>query len=878
MSTDRRWRRLGELFDQAAPLAAPERAAFITGLNEDDVSLRAELEAMLLADSTGGILDRRVLDLAAGIGDAGTASSLIGAICGNWRIVDFLGRGGMGAVYRAERADGAYQQQAALKLIRLGIDSPEVRQRFLRERQILAQLKHPHIAALLDGGLTDSGQPYFAMELVEGKAIDRWCDEQRLPVGERLRLFLEVLDAVQHAHAAMVVHRDLKPSNILIDAQGRAKLLDFGIAKLLEENTGTKTRDRPVTPGYAAPEQLRGEPISVSTDIYALGVVLYQLLSGAHPFGLTASTPIQQQLQALDGECTPITRAAARATPDVVAARSLSQPALLRALRGDLAAIVEICLAKEPQRRYASTEALAADLRRCLAGEPVSVRAGSRRYRAAKFVRRHRGILVMLAIIVLAFAGGLGVAVWQSRQASGVTRSIAVLPFVDRSTNKDQDYFSDGISEELLTTLAKVDGLRVAARTSSFAFKNATLDVRQIGGKLHVGSVLEGSVRRNGQRLHVTAELIEVATGYELWSETYERDFDDLLAVQDTIASAIIDALKIKLAVALPKRKAIDPEAYDLYLQGVFFSNKSTEEGLRHSLDLFERSLNKDPDNANAWSGIAKDWNWLSDAYVRPLDAFPQSKAAALKALALDQDNAAAHAYLGDAMRVLDRDLIGAEREMRRALQLNPNSSEALLFLALLRSTNGDPVEGTALIQQALKVDPLSPIISNFAAMIYLCTGRYDDAIAQAEQTQRLDESYLYLSPFLADTYREQGRFAEAVTVFRKAEQATRQPQAGLAITYARMGRTADARRILAELEDKAAKSYVSGDDIAAIYVELGDNDRAFDWLQRAFDEHAAPLHGIGIAPRFRPLHKDPRFAKLLVKLGLDAQRILVTD
>jgi len=491
-------------------------------------------------------------------------------------------------------------------------------------------------------------------------------------------------------------------------------------------------------------------------------------------------------------------------------------------------------------------------------------------------------VLTLAVVLLLAntFVPHKGENAATTTQAPG--KSIAVLPFENRSADKDNDYFASGVQDMILTKLAAIGDLKVISRTSTEKYSSHPDNLKTIALQLGVATILEGSVQKSGNSVLINTQLIDANTDAHLWAEAYPRTLDNIFGVEGEVAQKVADALKAKLTptesagvASVPTR---NPEAYDLYLQGVFFSKKSTEEALRHSLDLFEQSLRKDPGNSYAWSGIARDWNWLSDAYVRPLDAFPQSKAATLKALALDPDNAEAHVYLGDAMRVLDRDIAGSEKETRRALQLNPNSSEALLFLGLLRSGEGVQAEGIALVQQALKVDPLSPLISNFAAMIYLRAGRYDDAIAAAEQTRRLDENYVYGSPFLADTYREQGRYAEAITVYRKAEQETRKPQSGLAITYARMGQTADAHRILAELEDNAAKSYVSGEDIAGIYAALGDNDGAFRWLQRAFDEHAAELHGIGFDTSLRPLHKDPRFANLLVKLGLDPQRILAKD
>lgn len=505
---------------------------------------------------------------------------------------------------------------------------------------------------------------------------------------------------------------------------------------------------------------------------------------------------------------------------------------------------------------------------------------------------RRNAVLIwaVLSVVVLAAyylvtrqhaaAPGVAAVTETNRAAAGPAdaKSIAVLPFVDLSQNRDQEYFGDGISEDLAGSLARIEGLRVAARTSSSSFKNTAIDVHLVGQKLNVGSVLEGSVRRNGQRIRVTAELIDATSGFDLWTQTYERNVDDLFAVQDQITHAIVEALKIKLAVAIPALKTVDAEAYDLYLQGVFFSNKSSEEGLRRSLAFFERSLQKDAGNAKAWTGMAKAWLWLADAYVRPLDAYPQVKAAAQKALTLDESDADAHVYMAEAKRVLDYDPAGAEAELRRALALDPNSSAAHMFLGMLRGAEGYAGEGLAQMDAALRLDPLSPIISNFAAMQYIASGRYDDAIAETRRLEQLDKGYVYLSPFLADAYREQGKYEEAIAIYEQTQKSTTEPQSGLAITYARMGRGADARRILAEMESAASKRYVPADEIAAIHVALGDKDAAFRWLQRAYDEHSAPLYGVGRAREFLPLRADPRLAPLLKRLGLDPQRVLAAN
>jgi adenylate cyclase len=457
-------------------------------------------------------------------------------------------------------------------------------------------------------------------------------------------------------------------------------------------------------------------------------------------------------------------------------------------------------------------------------------------------------------------------------------KSIAVLPFVDLSQARDQEYFCDGISEEILDALAKIEGLRVVARTSSFSFKGKNADVSEIAQKLNVQNVLEGSLRREGNRVRVSAQLVDAHNGFHVWSETYERELQGVFAVQDEITRAIVDALKIKLAIAPSAQLQPNSEAHDLYLQGLYFSNKSGEEDLRRSLDFFQRALHKDPNYAKAWTGIAKAWEWLADVYVKPLEAYPAMRTAAAKAIALDEKEAEAHVYLGDSQRVLNWDVAGCDAELKRALQLDPNCGIAHVFTALSIASQGG-AEAAALmhIREAVKVDPLSPIISSFAGFIDIAYGRLDEAVAEGRRTQSLDPNYLYQGSQLAVAYREKGMFAEAVELYKKAGEVTGIPQPGLAITYAKMGRRSDAERVLNEVKTFAATHYFAGEEIASIYVALGDNDAAFQWLERAYNEHSGSLHGIVARPIFRPLHSDPRFAALLKRIGLDPAKALVS-
>ena len=420
MSTDRGPKAM-RIFEQVADLPPPQREAELDELCAGDADLRALVAAMLVADAEAdepfsGNGARWSEALGATVAPEPGAQP--GRTIGPWRIVGELGRGGMGAVYEVQRSDGAYTQKAALKLIRSAADSPAARERFLRERQTLAQLQHPHIATLLDGGFSTDGDPYFVMEYVDGQPIDRWCDAHQLGLRERIALFGQVLEAVGYAHRNLVVHRDLKPSNLLVDAHSQVKLLDFGIAKQLEGTDATATSDRALTFEYASPEQLHAAPITTATDIWQLGIVLHRLLSGTHPFGLSRDTPLPKQLQMLEREPESLTRAAAQAGVEAAALRGgLSPTALAKELRGALSNVVQGCLRREPHQRYASADALADDLRRWLEYRPLRIAPPSRATSFRLWLRRNRGLATAGSVALLAVLAGSGGAWWQASEA-----------------------------------------------------------------------------------------------------------------------------------------------------------------------------------------------------------------------------------------------------------------------------------------------------------------------------------------------------------------------------------------------------------------------------------------------------------------------------
>jgi TolB-like protein/tetratricopeptide (TPR) repeat protein len=451
-------------------------------------------------------------------------------------------------------------------------------------------------------------------------------------------------------------------------------------------------------------------------------------------------------------------------------------------------------------------------------------------------------------------------------------RSIAVLPFTDLSPAKDHAYFSDGVAEEILTALAKVDGLRVAARRSSFWFRGKEAELPEIAQRLNVDHVLEGSVRRDGNLIRVAAELIDARNGFTIWSETYEREMHGIFALQDEITCSIVDALKLKLEISPPPR-AGSTDAYDLYLQGLFLSDKSTEEALRTSVEFFGRALDKDPRFARAWTGIAKSWLWLADAYVKPVEAYSNVREAALNAINIDDGEAEAHVYLAETKRILDWDLGGAESEYVRAFEIDSNSTTSNYFIAAFYAAIGEREKTLTYLSRTAKIDPASLWVSNFACEIYRYFGLIDEAMAAGERSLQLDPTFLYAEPLLAALYREMGRFDDAIALYKKSQDLSGRVPFGLAITYAKMNRREEAREIL-KAACASRGGYTPGDAIAHVHVVLNEHEDAMRELQRAYEEHSSALHFIGIAPEFAPLRSDKRFISIVKRIGLEPQKV----
>src|SRR5438270_2605568 len=541
----------------------------------------------------------------------------------------------MGEVYLA--TDMTAGRKAALKLLPMRFTGNANRlKRFQQEARAVVGLNHPNILTVYEIG-EDHSTHYIASELIEGETLRQRLLRGRIEVGEAVDVAIQVASALAAAHEAGIVHRDINPGNIMLRPDGYVKVLDFGIAKLAEQEDPMPKEEARLlvetnlgailgTVPYMSPEQARADLVDKRTDIWSLGVVLYEMVTGHQPF--MGETPRQVMTSILEKEQSPLTT------------YNKQTPTELRQIIGK-------ALRKDRPERYQSVSEMLRALKNLrhkleLKALPPWLR----------WIRSPTAVVFLWLVAALALALPF---YWHRNltTSSPPEKSIAVLPFADLSKAKDQEYFCDGISEEIIDALAKVEGLRVVARTSSFSFKGENPNVSEVGKKLNVENVLEGSVRRESNRLRITAQLINARNGFQLWSETYERELQGVFVLQDEITRAAVDALKLKLAISLPVREERNTEAYDLYLQGLYLSNKGGEKDLREALSFFQRALEKDPKLARAWTGIAKIWFYLADVYVKPLEAYPASRAAALKAIELDEKDAEAHCYLGEAKRIL---------------------------------------------------------------------------------------------------------------------------------------------------------------------------------------------------------------------------------
>jgi serine/threonine-protein kinase len=819
--TPDRWQRLSALFDAALDRAPGERAAFLTGACADDLSLRDEVERLLDSHERAGPLGEMP---AFRLRTAPSGPTLeVGTQLGRYEITGFVGAGGMGEVYRAH--DPQLHRSVCIKILagRPAITS-EPLARFEREARAVAALNHPNILSVYDIGVQD-GVPFVVSELLDGETLRTRLERGSLPSGEILDLARQIAAGLAAAHDKGLVHRDIKPENLFVTPDGLLKILDFGLAKQTAAlATSGASQDTALTgegliigtAGYMAPEQVRGQPADARADIFASGAVLYEMVTGQRAF-------------------------AGESAIDTISAILTTSPPALARLPPPWRAIVARCLEKDPERRFASIQDFASALDRPPASEshPTPPHADRR---------------VLLA----------------------------VLPFENVSGDAEQEYFSDGLTDEMISQLGRVNPHRlgVIARTSAMQYKHTAKSIDVVGRELGVSYVLEGSVRRSGQRVRVTARLVQVSDQSYLWSESYDRAVGDLLAVQTDLAEAIAGEIRVQLTPQergrIARQRPLDPAAYDAYLKGRYFWSRRTRESLDKSVDYFKKAIEIDATYAAAWAGLADAYLTQFDYNHRPpREALALANESVLEALRLDDTLAEPHSSLGH-LRFHQFEFEEADEHFRRAIELNPGYSTAHYYRGNLLAALGRFDDAVDEARRALELDPMSPNTRQNLVFILYVARRYDEALEQVRETVELDPTYVALHYWLGLVYERQGRYHEAIRAFEQtgaSEPRGLTALAAIAFTHAEAGNRTEALRLLEWLEAEATRAYVSAYDLALIHGALGSADRACTLLDRAYDDHASFLPFVGVDARFDRLRSDARLQALVRRLNVPARR-----
>ena len=782
---------------------------------------------------------------------------MIGTRLGQFRVLEQIGAGGMGVVYKAK--DESLDREVVLKVLPPGALADETaRKRFREEALALSRLNHPNICTIYQVGEA-GGRTYIAMEYVQGRPLNRLIREGPISVDAVARYGEQIADGLAHAHERGLTHRDMKSSNVMITPDGRAKVLDFGLAigsaspeSGSEAAPMTQTNAVVGTPAYVPPEVIRGERADARSDIWGLGIILYEMVTGSPPF-----------------------KGSGHGLMYAILERSATLP---EATSPALRSVIHRCLAKQPGERYQGAGEVGAALKAIEADSTLAPSSHAPRRRRSMVVSVLLGVAASGALALLAFGiFDVGPPFAGPVEAASI-ESIAVLPFTNFSGDPDQEYFVDGMTDALIGELAKLGTLNVIARTSVMAYKESSSTIQDIASELDVDGIVEGSAVSSGGRVRLSARLIHAGSNDNLWAEDYERDLGDILSIQSemarTIGGQIQEALTPEAEARLGVAGPVDPDAYELTLQGRFLANRLSQEGLEQGIEYFDRAIARDPRYAPAYAGKAFSYVHLSvNQFIPPLIGMPEAKAAAQRAIQLDDNLSEAHAWLGYAHLFFDWDWSAAESELLRALELNPNSAEAHLAYAGYLASLGKIDAAMSHVARAKEIDPQSivPFVSvNGSQWITFISGRYEESIREGRQALELDPSGSFAHAQLGLPLVGTGAFEEGIDELRQGVRLEDAPmlKSFLAYGLARAGREEDSRTLLTEVEETYREFYTCAYEIAVVYVGLGDEDAAFEWLDQAFEDRADCIPWMNLDPRLDPLRDDPRFETLLERAG----------
>ncbi|MEJ7575570.1 MAG: protein kinase [Pyrinomonadaceae bacterium] len=892
-----KWHEVKEIFYAALRRAPEEREQFLNEFCKDDDHLRREVESLLSSSEAAGsfMQNAAVGEIAEAI--AGNKEKLrVSQNLSHYKILKLLGEGGMGEVYLAE--DTRLERKVALKILPAAFaQDAERMRRFVQEAKAASALNHPNILTIYETGEFENTN-YIASEYVEGETLSERLRREPLNLKAVLDIAIQITSALQAAHDATIVHRDIKPDNVMIRSDGLVKILDFGIAKLTEKKpelidaeaaTAIIARTSPGmiigTAAYMSPEQARGKVVDARSDIFSFGLVLYEMLSGKKGFeGESAMDVISPILQK---EPVPLSRI----MPDVpheierIVGKALRKDCEeryqtakdllidLKDARQELEFQNKLERSATPQREQVETQITNA------ATTDSAQTTSSAEYIVAE-IKNHK--LATIAALLVLTVGGVALyyftrASVSNEPTSGETiNSIAVLPFENAAQDANADYLSDGITESVINRLSQLSNLKVMSRSSVFRYKGKEQDTNKVGNELNVRAVLTGSVKQIGDQIVITVRLDDTQTNRHIWGEQYARKFADVLNMQSEIAQDVTSNLRLKLTGAdeqqLAKHYTQSVEAYQLYLKGNYKWERHTREDLQQAIEYYNQAIEKDPNYALAYSGLANCYGRLGNGYLPPHEAFPKAKAYAAKALEIDETLAEAHTSMIAVRLFYDWNWAEAEKEIKRALVLNPNYAHTHDMYSVYLHIIGRHDEAMAETKRAQELDPLSLTLNTALGEDAYYARQYTEAIAQLEKTINLDPQYYRAYLWLGHTYEQKKMYERAIETFQKGmTQAQRHPQlvSSLGHGYALAGKRDKAQQALAELREMSKHRYISPYLFAVVNVGLGDKEQAFGWLDKAHQDRSSFLIWLKVEPRFDSLRDDPRFQNLLRRVGL---------